>query len=510
MYEFRLKQGSYEIYSNYYTHYSHLGFADSMTINFMIPHDALPGMYKLHISYNWWTQDHISIDAFQIYETRVDGKVFFDNNQNGIRDAGENGIPHQTISFNPGGTTVLTDLEGNYFSHLNIGTFTDSVMIPPTFTLTSAPYHTVTVPPDTVGLDFGLYTPPSTVIFHELICSNSPIRCFRESSAFWSIKSMSNNIQDGTITMLIDDSLIFISSDITPDYISNDTIRWNYSLQPFQSLTANVVVQGGAAGTITGFDIMDTVFDPSGTNVSAYNVSSQVRCAYDPNDKSVFPEGVDSLHHYTLLHENLRYTIRFQNCGSDTAFNINIIDTMDMKLDMSTFKILYSSSPMTTQITGDRIVRFIFDNIQLPDSNIDELHSHGMVIYSISPKSTINEFNIIRNTAYIYFDYNPAVVTNTAFNTMVSNLNVGLEESINYNRTLIFPNPITDKSLLVLPDKKEFILNIFDVNGRKMLNTVITENYNFKGRIFPPGIYYYQLVNNSEDIFYNGNFIVIQ
>jgi hypothetical protein len=46
--------------------------------------------------------------------------------------------------------------------------------------------------------------------------------------------------------------------------------------------------------------------------------------------------------------------------------------------------------------------------------------SNGFVCYTIQPKSTVTDNSKIENTAHIIFDQNPAVVTNTTLNTLVS------------------------------------------------------------------------------------------
>ncbi|MBK9490010.1 MAG: hypothetical protein IPO07_15465 [Haliscomenobacter sp.] len=62
----------------------------------------------------------------------------------------------------------------------------------------------------------------------------------------------------------------------------------------------------------------------------------------------------------------------------------------------------------------------MFKNINLPDSTNNEPESHGFVSFRIKDRSGLAEKTTIDNTAYIYFDQNPAIVTNTTQNIMVS------------------------------------------------------------------------------------------
>jgi hypothetical protein len=54
----------------------------------------------------------------------------------------------------------------------------------------------------------------------------------------------------------------------------------------------------------------------------------------------------------------------------------------------------------------------------LPDSTTDEPGSQGYVIYRIKPLPTLAFGDVIENTASIYFDENPPIVTNTTFHTI--------------------------------------------------------------------------------------------
>jgi hypothetical protein len=133
-----------------------------------------------------------------------------------------------------------------------------------------------------------------------------------------------------------------------------------------------------------------------------------VRNSYDPNMKEVSPpeieEGFDGW---------LSYTIHFQNIGTAPAIDVRVADTLDKRFDLETFQLLNNSHPMTTLMDNGKL-SFMFKDINLPDSNTDEKASHGYIQYRIKPKTPLLKNEVLKNTAYIYFDYNPAVVTNTA------------------------------------------------------------------------------------------------
>ncbi|MFK7906075.1 MAG: hypothetical protein AB8B69_13160, partial [Chitinophagales bacterium] len=140
--------------------------------------------------------------------------------------------------------------------------------------------------------------------------------------------------------------------------------------------------------------------------------------SYDPNDKSVHPTGI-AAQHYIEEGTQLTYKIRFQNTGSDTAFRVTIIDTLQSEfLDLQTFKITNTSHPYDVRITDRNVLIVEFNNILLPDSATNEIESHGFVQYKITPFQDAPKKSIITNLGDIYFDYNQPITTNTVFNTI--------------------------------------------------------------------------------------------
>ncbi len=189
------------------------------------------------------------------------------------------------------------------------------------------------------------------------------------------------------------------------------------------------------------------------------------RGSYDPNDKSVSSEFLDP----TMLDNELKYTIRFQNTGTDTAFTVMIRDTLSNNLDMSTFRILGASHNYSFIVRDHSLLEVFFQNILLPDSFTNEPKSHGFVQYAIKPKSTLAVGEEINNTAYIYFDFNAPVVTNTT-NTKIVTTSISNGISIDAD---IYPNPNNGKvkiSLSATQGEGRALLTIQDLNGKELIS----------------------------------------
>ncbi len=141
--------------------------------------------------------------------------------------------------------------------------------------------------------------------------------------------------------------------------------------------------------------------------------------SFDPNDKLVSPQGTTS-EHYTPTSSEFKYTIRFQNTGSDTAYTVTVIDTLSEKLDISTLQQGASSHAYAFNVSGKTrpVLTWKFANINLPDSTRNQAGSNGFVQFSIRPKAGLSEKARIENFADIIFDYNEPVRTNTTVNVL--------------------------------------------------------------------------------------------
>jgi hypothetical protein len=134
--------------------------------------------------------------------------------------------------------------------------------------------------------------------------------------------------------------------------------------------------------------------------------------SYDPNDKTGFPLGVGN-DHLIAANGKMDYVIRFQNTGTDTAFTVIIRDTLDLDLDIFSVQSGVASHAYSFQMYGPRVLEWTFNNILLPDSNVNEPASNGFVTFTVNQVPNLLDGSEINNTANIYFDFNPPIITNT-------------------------------------------------------------------------------------------------
>ncbi|MDX2249563.1 MAG: CRTAC1 family protein [Bacteroidia bacterium] len=239
------------------------------------------------------------------------------------------------------------------------------------------------------------------------------------------------------------------------------TYRWVFANIPPLSTQTILLTDSVKPETVFGSFITTTasLFASVADCDSLDNTASstdEVVGSYDPNDKQVWPKGYGDKH-YILSKDTLSYKIRFQNVGNYLAGRVVIYDTLSPDLELSSF-IPGSMSHDGFVVMGESgILKWTFNNINLPDSGANEPESHGFVLFKISPKTDLPHGAVIRNSAAIQFDYNELIYTNQVFNT-INNRN-SYEDDYLLELTA-FPNPVTDRSVIMTQSLEEGLLPI--------------------------------------------------
>jgi uncharacterized repeat protein (TIGR01451 family) len=190
--------------------------------------------------------------------------------------------------------------------------------------------------------------------------------------------------------------------------------------------------------------------------------------SYDPNDKQVNQPTVIN----PDTQETFNYQIRFQNDGNFPAVNVVVRDTISENLDLSTFRLLQTSHPVAFQVNPlTREVTFTFNAIWLESSDVDLEASQGFIRYEIQEKTGLVEGDAIENTAYIFFDFNPPIVTNTTINTNAYPLSV--IQNANSSLTM-YPNPSSGQINFSGDQVQKVVM--YDVLGQVVLSKFITNN----------------------------------
>ena len=219
--------------------------------------------------------------------------------------------------------------------------------------------------------------------------------------------------------------------------------------------------------------------------------------AYDPNDKNAVPKGID-VEHKIQPNSTIEYLIRFQNTGTDTAFNVVIIDTLSHLLNVTSFTAGASSHDYDFDISEEGIVQFNFKNIMLPDSNVNQLESNGFVKYKIAMQPNAPLGKTILNAADIYFDFNDPIYTNQTYHLIDQPwVTVKTEETFVENVDVqVYPNPFTERATFDLKNapfgEKQF--RLFSLSGNAITTqTFDNQQFVFQRNHLPKGLYIYEI-----------------
>ncbi|MBC3846167.1 T9SS type A sorting domain-containing protein [Winogradskyella echinorum] len=216
--------------------------------------------------------------------------------------------------------------------------------------------------------------------------------------------------------------------------------------------------------------------------------------SYDPNDITVL-EGDEIL--IEDADKYLHYLIRFQNTGTASAINVKVDHVLDNKLDWSTMQIESLSHTGRVEIMDQTDVSFVFNNIHLPDSTNDEPNSHGFITFKIKPKPNVQVGDIISGVADIYFDFNPAIVTNTVNTQIVEPLSVN---GFNFNNLQLYPNPASEKLELSSSQMIDKVA-IVDINGRMLTEIEISaSSYILDISTFSKGVYFIEIQSGNSKV----------
>jgi len=290
----------------------------------------------------------------------------------------------------------------------------------------------------------------------------------------------------GTVTIQVNGPVSFVApalGALTPTVSGN---TFTYTITNFNTLTpqsfglkfmTDTTAQANDQICVQ-VEISPNPIDADTTN-NVYDFCYNVVNSYDPNMKEVYP--VNVLPGYE---DWFTYTIHFQNTGNAPAFNIRLRDTLDSQLDLNTFEVLGYSHAANTTVSGN-ILTVRLNNIMLPDSTSDYEGSMGYFQYRIKPLSNMLIGSQISNTAYIYFDYNAPIITNTTLNNFefpVNTQNLMAKE----NGFDIYPNP--SAGIFIFKDIKNIkTVEVYNMLGKLLLSQTNAKQINLHG--FPKGVY---------------------
>jgi uncharacterized repeat protein (TIGR01451 family) len=453
--------------------------------------------------------------GFNVGDVFISGRVWFDSDSSLTQNGAELGIFNRQLLLLPDSSYTTTDINGDYTFATTSGLKTVKVIHGPLWKSTNDSVQTVNVTTSVTGINFGIKGVADIYLVDASLTGAGVPRCNTQVSYVLTYTNTGTVVTHGEVIFTRSSNCSFMNSSVPPDVVLGNVYTWNYiNLQPGETRTINVLLLLPGPGFSITNTLQVTARDPLNNLITQDEaiLTQTVLCGFDPNDKTVIPEGVQ-VPHYTLMSDSLDFVIRFQNTGNDTAFNIVILDTLNKNiLDLNTFSLIAYSHPVVIDLRPSGRVTFTFDNIHLPDSIIDEPGSHGFVRFRCLAKTGLPNNTILNNRAHIYFDLNPAVVTNTTLNTLVYQIPVGIHEADATSVVTVMPNPVTEDAIISFsnPVGERFVLKVYDSSGKLVSKQFINgERAVISQRLLHKGVFIYELKNETGSRDHKGKFVVL-
>lgn len=431
---------------------------------------------------------------------KATGRVYIDINADGVYSAGiDHPCVHGVVNASP--YTTMTDTAGMYeitFEDLN----KDYTITPVIFSGYSVnpTNHTVNFPAYNVilsGKDF-ILTPTQTIndVNIQLTAVVRPRPGF-DATYILTVKNTGTTIQNANVQYAFDNRLVYNSSNPSAA-LSSNTVSWTLdNFKPMSeksyfvsfTLPSSVVV----GTTITGTATISPIANDYTPNNNMYSLIQIVTASCDPNDKSI-NKGASIIPAQISAQEDFEYIVHFQNTGTDTAYTVVIRDTISTLFDLNTLQTVSASHNYSFK-SKNNVAFWTFSNIKLPDSTIDKTGSNGFVKYTIKPLSTVPLGSDFKNTAYIGFDFNEDVVTNTTHTVVTTTTDIKDESQT--SQIIVYPNP--SKGLIHIKlGGKQAQLEISTITGNVIFEKLATTNEQIDLSKQKQGVYFLKIITDGK------------
>lgn len=455
--------------------------------------NALPGQYYLIMTTNFSNQSgYIKITQTSgstgtINCSGLKLNAFLDSNNNGLKDNGESNFPLGQFQYEVNDNDVIHNIaspsgvyniyDTNPANSYDLS-FTVDASYASMYNVTTSTYSNVNV---VVGAGMVAYNFPVTVLqpYNDLAVTIVPFNAPRPGFVYENKIIYSNlgnqPITSGTLTFNKDSNVSITNISQVGTTPTATGFTYNFTnLMPFEVRTITVSMQVPTIPTVNAGQYLTnsaSILPLTGDVVTENNsniLAQIIVNAYDPNDK-MESRGEEILFSSFTSNDYLYYTIRFENTGTASAINVRINDVLDAQLDENSIQMISTSHPNYIMDRVGNNINWEFDNIQLPVSIANTNIGKGYVMFKIKPKPDFAVGDVIPNTASIYFDFNPAIVTNTFTTEFVAALAVNQFENSDF---VFYPNPTSDFVTVTFKNGSDTIssISVYDVLGKQIMN----------------------------------------
>ncbi len=437
--------------------------------------------------------------------------AFLDSNGNGQKDGSELNFPLGEFHFEMNDDGIVHNILSPFGTHFIFEndpsntydvSFDVSAEYAAYYAVSPASFSNISIVP---GSGANMYYFPVTAVetYNDLSVSivptGSPSPGFTYSNKVVYTNN-GNTVQSGTITFTKDADIIGLSA--TPSVSMTPTgFTYNYTgLQPFETREFIVMMSVPTIPTVNLGDMLtnSVQIDPiEGDQVPSNNIASvsqEIVGSFDPNDKSE-AHGRQILITDFTSDDYLYYTIRFENTGTASATNVRVTDVLDSMIDAESLRMISASHDYFLERIGNQLT-WQFDDIMLAAAMQNPEGAKGYVHFKVKLNPGFEEGDIVPNTAAIFFDFNPPIITNT-FNTEFVDM-LGADEN-HASEFTVYPNPASNM-LNVITNGADAIksIRLIDITGKSILSqTVSSSQTSIDVSDISTGMYFLQVESTS-------------
>ncbi|MFT5511829.1 MAG: hypothetical protein ACI8SE_000222 [Bacteroidia bacterium] len=434
--------------------------------------------------------DHVAM--FKPGTSVVQGRVYHDKNANCVFDAGDEVKPNAIVSLNNGQSYTSTDNEGQYTlfiannqtSTINIFPANNEIALCNGDERTVVTSGSDSVLTEDFALKLNQMSPVKLAYVGE---TGYQVKHGYEGSYILDCSTVDKAKYPINVKVKYDSRLTDFSASVQPQTTGNGYAEWQFNKDATVRLKFLISPYAIEMGEILEFTATATSSDKV---VEEDKLNQLVVSAFDPNDKQC-----DKLELNTK-EESLEYYVRFQNLGTDNARDIHIVDTIDSEIPIEFIQIHknshYEKYATSYKVRGHAIV-WSFKGIELPpNATSGDEESSGFIAYQCGMAEELTVGQIFSNKAYIYFDFQPPVITNTTESVVVSNGNQIENQSDEF---LVYPNPAVQ---VVHVQSKHLSINkvtVYSADGKQVIKAQTESELNTSVDIahLQSGMYFLQI-----------------
>lgn len=303
------------------------------------------------------------------------------------------------------------------------------------------------------------------------------------------INTGNTSYQNASCSVEIPATFNMLQTSLPPVSTQGNNYQFNLGNIPvLGTFTITIRVEIDTALNIVGNDVfwvstLNNISNDADLTDNSDTLRQTIVSAYDPNDKTASDEFISP------STKRIDYHIRFQNTGTDTAYKVVVVDSLNTSLALTNVVINSASHPYNFSVQNNVLV-WEFDNIMLPDSGADYLGSQGYVNFSTGINPALGLGDSVTNDANIYFDFQWPITTNTAKTTIVNNISV-LEQGLAERVLEVYPNPARDIIRIKNTSATDLKVQITNTSGQVISSFTLKprEELNYQCSNLPVGMY---------------------